>query len=183
MAKGVLEHFLKEEGIDNVEVRTAGVMTIPGLMPTQECRQLLLKEGIDISSHRSCQLTEQIVNRATLVLGMTSFHVQMALRLSEDARGKTFLLKEYVGGDPKNGQIQDPMGCTLEVYKKVYREIKSACKKLIKQNLLDPENRNKSQARAEKKSGRKSSRKKSTSAKKKSNSSKKKTSSKKKKSS
>ena len=44
MAQGVLQHLLNEAGITALEVRTAGVMTIPGLMPTQECRQLLLKD-------------------------------------------------------------------------------------------------------------------------------------------
>ena len=136
MAQGVLQQLLNEAGIAAIEVRTAGVMTIPGLMPTQECRQLLLKEGIDISAHRSHQLTPEMIKQAQLVLGMTSFHVQMALRMTEFARGKTFLLKEYTGSDPKNGQIQDPMGCTLEVYKKVYREIKAACKRLVKIDLL-----------------------------------------------
>jgi protein-tyrosine-phosphatase len=136
MAQGVLQHLLDEAGITVLEVRTAGVMTIPGLMPTQECRQLLLKDNIDISGHRSHQLTIEMIKQAKLVLGMTSFHVQMALRMTECARGKTFLLKEYTGSDPKNGQIQDPMGCTLEVYKKVYREIKAGCKRLVKMDLL-----------------------------------------------
>ena len=136
MAQGVLQHLLDEAGVTVLEVRTAGVMTIPGLMPTQECRQLLLKDNIDISGHRSHQLTIEMIKQAKLVLGMTSFHVQMALRMTECARGKTFLLKEYTGSDPKNGQIQDPMGCTLEVYKKVYREIKAGCKRLVKMDLL-----------------------------------------------
>jgi protein-tyrosine-phosphatase len=136
MAQGVLQHLLDEAGVTALEVRTAGVMTIPGLMPTQECRQLLLKDNIDISGHRSHQLTIEMIKQAKLVLGMTSFHVQMALRMTECARGKTFLLKEYTGSDPKNGQIQDPMGCTLEVYKKVYREIKAGCKRLVKMDLL-----------------------------------------------
>jgi protein arginine phosphatase len=136
MAQGILQNYLDEAGIAALEVRTAGVMTIPGLMPTQECRQILLKEGIDISGHRSHQLTTEMIKQAKLVLGMTSFHVQMALRMTESARGKTYLLKEYTGSDPKNGQIQDPMGCTLEVYKKVYREIKAACKRLVKMALL-----------------------------------------------
>ena len=136
MAQGVLQRLLDEAGVTALEVRTAGVMTIPGLMPTQECRQLLLKDNIDISGHRSHQLTIEMIKQAKLVLGMTSFHVQMALRMTESARGKTFLLKEYTGSDPKNGQIQDPMGCTLEVYKKVYREIKAGCKRLVKMDLL-----------------------------------------------
>jgi protein-tyrosine-phosphatase len=138
MAYGLLRKFLEEEGVADVDVRTAGVMTIPGLLPTQECRQILTKDGIEVGSHRSCKMTPELLRRATLILGMTSFHVQMALRLSEEARGKTYLLKEYVGLDSKNSQIQDPMGCTLEVYKRVYREIRKACKRLVKMDLRTP---------------------------------------------
>jgi len=138
MAYGILRKLFEETGIDDVEVRTAGVMTIPGLLPTQECRQILTKEGIEIGLHRSCKMTPELLRRATLILGMTSFHVQMALRMSPEARGKTFLLKEYVGAGSKNSQIQDPMGCTLEVYKKVFKEIRKACKALAKMDLHSP---------------------------------------------
>ncbi len=138
MAYGILRKLFEENGIDDVEVRTAGVMTIPGLLPTQECRQILTKEGIEIGLHRSCKMTPELLRRATLILGMTSFHVQMALRMSPEARGKTFLLKEYVGAGSKNSQIQDPMGCTLEVYKKVFKEIRKACKALTKMDLHTP---------------------------------------------
>lgn len=136
MAYGILRKLLADEGITSIDVRTSGVMTIPGLLPTQECRHLLEKESIDISNHRSSQMTAEVLKRAALVLGMTSFHVQMALRMTESARGKTFLFKEFTGSDPKNGQVQDPMGCTMEVYRKVYREVRLACKRLIKTDLM-----------------------------------------------
>jgi protein-tyrosine-phosphatase len=138
MAYGILRKLFEESGIDDIEVRTAGVMTIPGLLPTSECRQILTKEGIEIGLHRSCKMTPELLRRASLILGMTSFHVQMALRMSPEARGKTFLLKEYVGAGSKNSQIQDPMGCTLEVYKKVFKEIRKACKALVKMDLRSP---------------------------------------------
>jgi len=132
MAYGIMRKLLEEAGIADIEVKTAGVMTIPGLIPTQECRQILQNDGMCIDHLRSCQLTPELIRRARIIFGMTSFHVQMALRVCEEARGKTFLLKEFAGSDPKNGQIQDPMGCTLEVYRKVYREIRAACKRLMK---------------------------------------------------
>lgn len=138
MAYGIVKKLFEKDNVSGVEVRTAGVMTIPGLLPTQESRQILLKDNVDISDHRSCKMTSELLKRANLVLGMTSFHVQMALRLTERARGKTFLLKEYVGLDSKNSQIQDPMGCTLEVYKKVFREIRKACRRLVKMDLVTP---------------------------------------------
>ena len=136
MTFGIMKKLMEDHNITGIEIRTAGVMTIPGLLPTQEVRQILEKDGIDISLHRSCQLTPELIKSAKLILGMTSFHVQMALRMAETARSKTFLLKEYVGFDAKNSQVQDPMGCTLEVYKKVYREIRSACKRLIKMEIF-----------------------------------------------
>jgi hypothetical protein len=72
-----------------------------------------------------------MLRRADLVLGMTPFHVQMSLRVSPASRGKTHLLKEYTQTDPKNRPIPDPMGCTLEVYKRCFRQIKLACDRLI----------------------------------------------------
>jgi len=132
MAYGIMRKLLEEAGITDIEVKTAGVMTIPGLIPTQECRQILQNDGVCIDHLRSCQLTPELIRRASIIFGMTSFHVQMALRMCEEARGKTFLLKEFTGSDPMNGQIQDPMGCTLEVYKKVYREVRAACRRLMK---------------------------------------------------
>jgi len=136
MTYGIMKKLMEENQITGLEIRTAGVMTIPGLLPTQEVRQILEKDGIDISLHRSCQLTTELIKGAALIMGMTSFHVQMALRMHEGARHKTFLLKEYVGFETKNSQVQDPMGCTLEVYKKVYRELRSACKRLIKMEIF-----------------------------------------------
>lgn len=136
MTYGIMRKLMEEQNITGIEVRTAGVMTIPGLLPTQEVRQILEHDEIDISTHRSCQLSIDLIKGAKLILGMTPYHVQMALRMSDSARDKTFLLKEYVGFDPKNSQVQDPMGCTLEVYKKVYREIRSACRRLIKMEIF-----------------------------------------------
>jgi hypothetical protein len=86
---------------------------------------------VDLGRHRSSQLTQESIRRADLILGMSPLHVQHALRESPDARGKTFLLKEFARSDLKNIQISDPMGCTLEVFKKCFKEIRQACDKLI----------------------------------------------------
>ena len=123
MAAGYLQKSLKEKGIKDIEVRAAGVMTIPGLLATPEAIQVMDSVGVDLRRHRSSQLTRDLIRKADLILGMTPFHVQSALRVSDEARGKTFLFKEYTRSDLKNTQIVDPMGCTLEVYKKVFTAI------------------------------------------------------------
>jgi protein-tyrosine phosphatase len=136
MAAGYFKKLLEERKIRNIEVRSAGVMTIAGLLATDESKLMLEPYGIILDKHRSQPLTEEMLRRADLVLGMTPFHVQMALRVSPAARGKTVLLKEYTQTDPKNRPIPDPMGCTLEVYKRCFRQIKLACDKLIENRFV-----------------------------------------------
>ena len=146
MAQGILQAYLDEAGISHIDVKTAGVMTIPGLIPSPDAVQVMNAQGIDISKHRSAPLTPEMLRKADLILGMTPFHVQFALRMDDEARGagaagipareKTFLLKEYTKSDLKNYQITDPMGATLEVYKRVYREIKLAVEKLCEMDII-----------------------------------------------
>lgn len=131
MAQGYMVHALAERGMKYVDVKTAGVMTVPGLIPTDEAVQVMKNANIDISKHRSCPLTRELIHKADLILGMTPFHVQTALRMSEEAKGKTYLLKEFAESDLKNYQITDPNGLTLEVYKRVYREMKLAIDKML----------------------------------------------------
>ncbi len=136
MAQGFMHKLLHERNITHVEVRTAGVMTPTGLLPAQEAKQLLQEEGVDISRHRSRPLSEALIREADLILGMTPFHIQSAFRKCEEARGKTFLLREYVGAEGKNTQIADPMGGTLEIFKKCFSQIRHALHALVEKEPI-----------------------------------------------
>lgn len=136
MAAAYMKKIVEENKIKNVEVKTAGVMTVAGLLATPEAIQIMDAVSVDLRKHRSTKLTEEIIKKSDLILGMTPFHVQSAHRLAPEARGKTFLLKEFTGSDVRHAQISDPMGCTLEVYKKVFQDIKTACDKLLKSEFI-----------------------------------------------
>ena len=136
MAAGYFRSLLAQRGIVNIEVRSAGIMTVPGLKATPEAIQVLDTVDVDLRSHSSRKLSNESVKRADLILGMSSFHVQTALRQSELTKGKTFLLKEFVDYGESNVQIADPMGGTLEVYKKCFQEVKTCCDKLIEMESI-----------------------------------------------
>ena len=138
MAAGYLHKLLKDRGIKEIDVRSAGVMTISGLLASQEAIQVMDKEDVDLRRHRSSQLTPDLIAKADLVLAMSPFHRQTALRMSEEAKHKTHLFKEFSRSDTKNVQIADPMGGTLEVFKKCFKEIKAACEKLIDHDYIQP---------------------------------------------
>lgn len=136
MAEGYLKKLLHERGIDWIQVSTAGVMTPTGLLPTPEAEQLLKEEGVDISRHRSRPMKAHMLEDADLVLGMSSLHVQKAIRETEAAKGKTFLLKEYVGYRGKDVQIPDPMGGTMDTFKRVFEQLKDALEKLVETDFI-----------------------------------------------
>lgn len=136
MAHGYLLKLLEQRGVKHIEIKTAGVMTPTGLLPTPEAVQLLQEEGVDIRRHRSRPLAPDMIAKADLVLGMTPFHVQTAFRMTEEARGKTYLLKEYVGREGRNTQIADPMGGTLEIFKKCFSEIRASLQRLVEMEIV-----------------------------------------------
>ncbi|OPZ04929.1 MAG: Low molecular weight protein-tyrosine-phosphatase YwlE [candidate division BRC1 bacterium ADurb.BinA292] len=136
MAAGYFRRLLEERKIKDIEVRSAGVMTITGLLASQEAIQVMDGVSVDLRRHRSTQLTSELIRKADLILAMTPFHRQTAVRMDENAKDKTYLLKEFTRSDLKNVQIADPMGCTLEVFKKCFKEIRSACDKLIEHEFV-----------------------------------------------
>lgn len=136
MASAYFRKLVADGGLKNVEVRSAGVMTINGLLASAEAIQVTEGDEINLRRHRSTPLTPELIRKADLILAMSPFHRQSAIRMSEEAKNKTHLLKEFTGSDLKNVQITDPMGCTLEVYKKVYKEIKAACDRLVEHEFI-----------------------------------------------
>lgn len=136
MAAGYFRKLLDDQSIKEVDIRSAGVMTITGLLASQEAIQVMDAEGVDLRRHRSTQLTAELIRKADLILAMSPFHRQTALRLCEDAKNKTFLFKEFTKSDLKNVQIADPMGCTLEVFKKCFKEIRAACERLVEHEFI-----------------------------------------------
>ncbi len=136
MAAAYFKKLLEHHKLNDVEPRSAGVMTVTGLRASQEAVQIMQNEGVDLTRHRSSPLSAEMIRKADLILGMTPLHVQEATRLYKEARGKSYLLKEYSGSDLDKIQIDDPMGATLEYFKKVFREIKDACEKLVRTEFV-----------------------------------------------
>lgn len=136
LASGYLQKLLEQRNIKYIDIKTAGVMTPTGLLPTPEVVQLLQEENVDIRRHRSRPLSLELIRMADLILGMTPIHVQKAIRMTDDARGKTFLLKEYVGKEGRNVQIPDPMGGTLEIFKKCFTDIRQSLQRLVEMEFI-----------------------------------------------
>lgn len=100
----------------NVLVQSRGVKVNPEeTKPEQGTVSVLEERGIDISSHHATQLTENDIQKSTLILTMTASHKKRILDEFPDAKGKVFTLAEYAQGEHKD--LPDPYGKPLPAYK------------------------------------------------------------------
>lgn len=94
------------------KILSAGTSAIPGEAATSEAGEALAAMGITLGSHRSRELTKKMIAEADVVYAMTTSHRRAILAMAPDAETKVQTL------DPAGGDIPDPIGGPLEVYRK-----------------------------------------------------------------
>lgn len=128
MAENLFKNMLKEEDIDVDRVGSAGINAIPHQFASENAEVVLGEKGIDLDSHRSQMLTIKLTEEFDLILTMTETHKQAILSTAPWLSEKAFTLKEYVGLE---GDISDPFGGSVEVYRESARDIEDSLKRLI----------------------------------------------------
>ena len=103
MAEGLLKQRLVEANKTDCNVSSAGLAALVGHKADSNACQLMMTRGIDISSHRACQLHAELINQNDLILVMDLSQKNAILENHQSARGKVFRLGEWEGFD-----IADP---------------------------------------------------------------------------
>lgn len=127
MAEGLARAYLRKLGRNDVQIASAGVGAMPDASPSEFAVDAVAEEGIDIAHYRSQPVTEDLLERADFIFGMTRSHVDSLELLFPQAAEKTFLLREFddsVG--PFEKDIIDPIGMSREMYSRVRDQIKAA---------------------------------------------------------
>ena len=112
MAEALIKRRLKDSG-HSATVSSAGLFA-DGSAISENSRIVMDEIGVDISSHRSCQLTKEMVEYADLILTMTIGHKMAVLSAFPYSEGKVFTLAEYSG---ENGDVADPYGGSVDMYR------------------------------------------------------------------
>jgi protein-tyrosine-phosphatase len=143
MAEGLFRLALERRRCTEVEVGSSGTWAYAGSAPTPEAAKVAADLGADISSHRSRPLTADEVEKADVVIAMTSVHLKEIADVAPGARDKVFLMKELreiqprpaLGGGVRalrTGQrpswrraldLDDPIGLPLGAYQRCADEI------------------------------------------------------------
>lgn len=97
MAEALARKLLRRCNLENqVEVASAGLAALPGAPASPEALSVLADEGLDLSEHRAVQLTREMAQAADLIFTMTASQKRQLLELYPEARGKVFILKEFL---------------------------------------------------------------------------------------
>ncbi len=127
MAEGLFQHAVR--GRHDFQALSAGVGAVDGQPPTVHAVRALRELGIDIANLRSRMLTQELVEQADYIFGMTHSHVDSINLLFPQAVEKTFLLREFDETlDDFEKDIGDPIGGSYETY--------TYCRDQIEQGIL-----------------------------------------------
>lgn len=123
MAEGLFKKIVKENE-DEFEIASGGMNAFEGDKANQNAVYALEEYGVDISSHRAKNVDAATIADADIILTMTGAHKEMLLYLfGGAAEVKTHTIMEYIGED---GDIEDPYGGDICVYKKCADKIYNA---------------------------------------------------------
>ena len=130
MAEGLLRHMLR--GRDDIQIASAGLGALDGLRVTDVAAEVVAELGVDITSHLSQSLNSDLVNQADFIFVMTRQHQDALQTLFPSASEKTFLTREFEGSHAgENRDIADPIGQSIEIYRRTRDQIRDALPSLI----------------------------------------------------
>jgi protein-tyrosine phosphatase len=98
------------------DVTSAGLGAYTGDQPPEDAIVVARELGYDLSSHRARRLTDEMLERADVVVGMTAAHVAAL-------GGGGRLLGE--------ADLDDPIGRGRDIYRRVYAQIETDVRKLF----------------------------------------------------
>lgn len=129
LAEGILRALLPAESHGRILVGSAGTARFVGAPATSLAREVALAHGVDLSGHRSSELTRAGIGGADLILAMAREHEDEIVALAPSARACTHLLSEFAGEGRQD--VPDPVGGTREEYEAVYRMLLSHLRKSL----------------------------------------------------
>jgi len=131
MAEGILRKMLG--GQSDMRVVSAGLGAMDGLAASEFSVKVMAERGLDIGGFRSQALTKELVKQADFIFVMTGAQQETLQMLYRAAAEKTFLLREFEDvGLGANKDIADPMGQSVEVYRRTREQIEKAMPGIVK---------------------------------------------------
>jgi protein-tyrosine phosphatase len=122
----VSEMELEHKGINII---SAGTYAMPGMRATPQAVDAVKEMGMDLSRHRSRALTVELIHQADFIYTMGRSHAMAVRSLVPSASDKVQTL------DP-DGDIEDPIGSDLGVYKQLAGQLEKLIQKRLDERKI-----------------------------------------------
>ena len=120
---------------DGLTVSSAGTHAWEG-QPASSLAVTAMKEmWIDISGHRARRVSDDIINRASLVVALDSSHMEF-MKAAVPGAGEWMILLGELDGERQAPDVEDPIGGSLEDYRTARDDI-SALISLLLMHLVE----------------------------------------------
>lgn len=121
LAEAIARREAIERGMGDVDVASAGTSAWDGAPASDGALLVALERGLDLSAHRSQQLTRELTAASDLILTMGPHHLERVEALGGAKRAA--LLTSFASGGERNGPVSDPFGGDLGVYREAVHEL------------------------------------------------------------
>ena len=131
MAHRMLEKRVKDLKRNDIEVHSCGVFAYNGDRPTSQGIEVMKSYEVDLTSHRATNIHNSNIEDMDIILCATTSHKNNVINMYPNLEEKIFTMKEYVGYNKEDFDIDDPWGLSTKVYENCAREIDDCIEKII----------------------------------------------------
>ena len=129
MAEAIARKLVIERGLVEIDVASAGTSSWDGAAASDGALLVGMERRLDLSGHRSQQLTRALVEGNDLIFTMGPHHLERVEALG--GTGKSYLLTAYPERGMTGRAISDPMGGDLDVYRSTADELETEIRRVI----------------------------------------------------
>lgn len=109
---------------------SAGLRVIEGSITSKNSASVAMEFlNVNIGERKAVQLSEDMIKGADIVLTMTAYMAMIIKSEFKQSAIKVFPIKEYVS---LQGDVADPYGGDLQLYKATYKELRESIELLVK---------------------------------------------------
>ena len=120
LAEAITKRLLADANRTDIEVSSAGTNAWDGSPASDGALLVGMERGLDLSEHRSRQLTPEIVSENDLILVMAPAHLARIKEL--DPKANVHLLGGFSSGE-EGRAVQDPFGGDLTAYRETFDDL------------------------------------------------------------
>ncbi len=136
MAEGIMRKRLTEEGLAGLDVSSMGIHAIEGNAATGPAVEVCRENAIDIGQHRSRALVPEEMKASRFIFTMEQVQSDYIDLFFPQVSDRLFMLSAWPERKRKKGHINDPVGGSIEVYRKTFRQLSGYIDELMPELLL-----------------------------------------------